>query len=111
MNTHTLPTSHPHTADVGSYSVPSRMPRGPTTTIASDRLDPGRARQARVHGPVRASLVNDGIYRPANRWRQTSRSGSHSSFHPANRERNILQRPLLLAKQLPWLHKYNYARS
>jgi hypothetical protein len=79
--------------------------------IASDRLDPGHAKHVRVYGPTRSSLVNGGIYRPANRWRQTRKSGSQTAFHPASRERNILQRPLLLAKHLPWLHKFNYARA
>lgn len=89
-----------------------RRTRATTTSIAADRLDPGKARLARVHAPTRSSLVNDGIYRPANRWRQTSRTGSHATYQPhSDKERNILQRPLLLAKHLPWLHKFNYARS
>ena len=87
------------------------MARKSTSAIAGDRLDPGHAKLVRIHGPTRSSLVNDGIYRPANRWRQTPKTGSHSAFQPSHGERHILQRPLLLAKHLPWLHKYNYARS
>lgn len=82
-----------------------------TSTIAGDRLDPGLTKTHKIFGPARGSLVQAGVYRPANRWRQTPQHGDHATVQPGSRDRNILQRPLLLAKQLPWLHKYNYARS
>ena len=86
------------------------MARG-TNVIARDRLHPGLARVDRVFAPNRQGLVHAGVYKPANRWRQTPRSGNMVHHQPANKERNILQRPLLLAKHLPWLPKCNYARS
>lgn len=73
------------------------MPRK-GSSVASDVLHPGRAKQTRVFGPVRNPYVSSGIYRPSNRWR--SQTGSHQ-----------LQRAQHLADRLPRLTKYNHARS
>ena len=78
----------------------------PGATIAHDRIHPGRARKERIHGPTRDALIHSGIYRPANRWRSAPTGHRRGASSP-----NILQRPLLLAKHLPWLPKYNHARS
>ena len=80
----------------------------PGAAIARDRLNPGRARRERIHAPTRDALIHSGIYRPANRWR--SAPTGHQHPRPQN-SHNILQRPLMLAKYLPWLPKYNHARS
>ena len=68
--------------------------------LAKDRVQPGNARQERIHRPHREHLVSAGVFTPANRWRQSHGSPS-----------NILERPLALAKLLPFLPKYNFARS
>lgn len=74
----------------------------PYSAIARDRLSPGAARHARVFEPTRNQYIHAGTFRPSNRWRRA----------PAQRPgASILQRPLMLAKHLPWLPKYNYARS
>lgn len=85
------------------------MPR-PGADIARDRLNPGRARVHGIHGPVRDSLIHSGVYRPANRWRSAP-STPHQQRPVKSQNNNILQRALLVAKHLPWLPKYNHARS
>lgn len=59
-------------------------------------LHPGVARTHRISGPIRNRHIQFGTYRPVNRWRD---------------ERQILQRAQNFADLLPWLHKYNFARS
>ena len=73
-----------------------------TTTGPRDRLNPGVARTQRVLDPVRNAHVGNGVYRPSNQWRPKT--------HP-NPATDVRQRALLLAKQLPWLPQYNFARS
>ena len=74
----------------------------PYSHIARDRISPGIARRKRVYEPTRDTYIHNGIYRPANRWRNapTQRPGA-----------SVLQRARMLANHLPWLPKYNYARS
>ena len=74
----------------------------PYSDLARDRLSPGIARRKRVYEPTRNAYIHTGIYRPSNRWRNapTQRPGAP-----------ILQRGLMLAQRLPWLPKYNFARS
>lgn len=74
----------------------------PYSHIARDRLSPGIARRQRVYEPTRKTYIHSGLWTPANRWRNapTQRPGA-----------SILQRHLMLAQKLPWLPKYNFARS
>lgn len=84
------------------------MPRRSATTRLTvgvhppkDRLNPGVARTQRVLDPLRSVHASQGTFRPSNRWR----NGSGPSTV------DVRQRALLLAKQLPWLPQYNFARS
>lgn len=67
-----------------------------------DRINPGVARTRRVLDPLRSTHASHGVFRPANQWRPTSGRGA-----PVD----VRNRALLLAKQLPWLPQYNFARS
>lgn len=68
-----------------------------------DLINPGYTRKQTVLDPLRATHTNHGVFRPSNRWRnQTQQHGSQT---------DVRQRALLLAKQLPWLPQYNFARS
>ena len=75
----------------------------PYSAIARDRLQPGVARTNRIFGPTRNQYIHNGTFRPSNRWRRSTERAHHSS--------SVLQRPLMLANRLPWLPKYNHARS
>ena len=72
----------------------------------ADRLHTGKIRQQNVLDPVRSAHTTQGVYRPSNRWRNTS-APSHSSSHNTD----VRQRAVLLAKHLPWLPQYNFARG
>lgn len=72
------------------------------STGPRDRINPGVARTQRVLDPVRSTHVGHGVFRPSNQWRRQS----HRSAQP-----DVRNRALLLAKQLPWLPQYNFARS
>ena len=78
----------------------------PTTTGPRDRLNPGVARTQRVLDPVRSTHTKHGVFRPANEWRATSQRALGASHQP-----DVRNRALLLAKHLPWLPQYNFARS
>ena len=68
--------------------------------LGADRLQPGHARQERIHRPHRDHLIRTGLFTPSNRWRRSQSAAP-----------NILERPLALARLLPFLPKYNFARS
>lgn len=70
--------------------------------LPSDIINPGLTRKQNVLDPVRSAHASQGVYRPSNQWRNTS----HRSGTP-----DVRQRALLLAKQLPWLPQYNFARG
>lgn len=70
------------------------------TAPPKDRINPGAARKRRVLDPLRQAHKTHGVFRPSNEWR------SHP--HPTE---DVRQRALLLAKRLPWLPQYNFARS
>lgn len=70
--------------------------------MPKDRINPGVSRTQRVLDPVRSVHVSQGVYRPSNQWRPKS--------HP-NTQTDVRQRALLLAKHLPWLPQYNFARG
>lgn len=74
----------------------------PYSDLARDRLSPGIARRRRVYEPTRNTYIHNGIYRPANRWRTAPKQRPGAL---------LLQRPLMVAQRLPWLPKYNFARS
>lgn len=74
----------------------------PYSDLARDRLSPGVARRRRVFEPTRNSYIHAGLFRPSNRWRSAPKQRPN---HP------MLQRPLAVAQRLPWLPKYNFARS
>lgn len=67
---------------------------------AGHQVHGGVARTTRVSGPIRQVHVKAGTYRPSNQWRNNQGRG-----------RQILQRSQNFAALLPWLHKYNFARS
>lgn len=87
---------HPNSGTVSGLSVGSHPP--------PDRINPGGARKQRVLDPLRQIHTTQGAFRPSNRWRNRS-SGGHSQ------QTDVRNRPLLLAKQLPWLPQFNFARS
>lgn len=62
------------------------------------RVQPGSARLNHVFRPIREKLVSTDTYRPCNRVK----GGSAGP---------MLTRPLDLARRLPWLPKFNFARS
>ena len=68
-----------------------------------DRINPGVARRQKVLDPLRSTHVSHGVFRPSNQWRTTSHRGASPP--------DVRNRALLLAKQLPWLPQYNFARS
>lgn len=76
------------------------MPRGPAviTRGPADRINPGVIRTQRVLDPLRNAHTKHGLFRPSNRWRREA---------PVD----IRNRPQLLARKLPWLPQYNFARS
>lgn len=74
----------------------------PYSAIARDRLQPGIARRKRVFAPTRDTYIHHGIFRPANRWRRSPTQQPGAS---------VLQRARMLAQKLPFLPKYNHARS
>lgn len=81
--------------------MPRRNSKGKVTPglgarVAGDVLDSGKARKRAILEPSREPLVNSGIYRPCNRWRN---------------DKPNLQRAVHLADKLPNLTKYNYARG
>jgi hypothetical protein len=69
----------------------------------ADRLHTGQIRKQNVLDPVRSAHTTQGVYRPSNQWRSKSAPSSSST--------DVRQRALLLAKQLPWLPQYNFARG
>lgn len=70
-----------------------------------NRIDPGRAKTSGVFKPLRDNLVRANVYRPCNTQRNkgAGRGGGGTT--------SVLDRPQLLAQYLPWLTRYNYARS
>lgn len=80
------------------------MGRGRSTrgALPGDLLNPGASRKQRVLDPLRSAHSAQGVFRPSNRWRPTT----HRSGQP-----DVRNRALLLAKHLPWLPQYNFARS
>jgi hypothetical protein len=76
------------------------MTRRSGGTMPKDRINPGVNRTRRVLDPVRTVHSSHGVFRPSNRWR------NQTGHQP-----DVRQRALLLAKQLPWLPQYNFARS
>lgn len=99
-------------SSLGAAPAPPPIgPRGPNhpngrvryPTLYPDRIHPGSAKQKRVFGPIRAAYISKDVTRPVNRWRKTSEKPSQSI--------DIRNRPLMLAKLLPWLPQYNFARS
>lgn len=77
-----------------------RRPKEDEASASGNAIHPGIARNQRVFLPLREHLVQSGVYRPSNRWRSTQGSGQQ-----------ILQRAQNVAQRLPWLTKYNHARS
>lgn len=71
------------------------------TLMPKDRINPGVARSQRVLDPLRNVHVKQGVYRPSNQWRSSK----------ASPDTDVRQRALLLAKKLPWLPQYNFARG
>lgn len=71
-------------------------------SLPDDIIQPGKNRTRRVLDPVRSAHTKHGVFQPSNQWR--------SRTHP-NVQTDVRQRALLLAKQLPWLPQYNFARS
>lgn len=84
------------------------MPRrytggGPVVTVSPrDRVNLGAIRQHRVLDPLRQAHVSKGVFRPSNQWRSKSHGSSQT---------DVRQRAILLAKRLPWLPQYNFARG
>lgn len=80
--------------------------------LAADVINPGHARLKRVHAPMRSAYVTSGVFRPLNRWRQSAVAGDKVTYHPPNNPAdNVLQRPLMLARHLPFDWRFNSARS
>lgn len=72
------------------------------TVPPKDRINPGAVRTRRVLDPLRSSHATQGVFRPSNQWRHQSARGHQP---------DVRQRALHLAKLLPWLPQYNFARS
>lgn len=74
------------------------MTRRPFNPV--DRINPGVIRTRRLLDPARSAHVRSGTFRPANQWRPKT-----------GHQTDVRNRALLLAKHLPWLPQYNFARS
>lgn len=75
----------------------------PVVTVPpSDRINPGVSRTRNVLDPLRRSHIEKGSFRPSNQWRHKTGGDTHT---------DVRQRALLLAKRLPWLPQYNFARG
>lgn len=72
--------------------------------LPADVINPGQGRKQKVLDPLRHTHTIHGVFRPANQWRSQSNRGHHQ-------QPDVRNRALLLAKQLPWLPQYNFARS
>lgn len=82
----------------------SARARTASASVPADRLHTGKIRQQNVLDPVRTAHTSEGVYRPSNRWRNTTSPSSSKST-------DVRQRAVLLAKHLPWLPQYNFARG
>lgn len=84
----------------------------PQRVLANSVVQPGYARLTRVHAPIREALAQSGVFRPLNRWRGKAVSHDKVAYNPpSNPADNVLQRPLMLAKHLPFDWRYNSARA
>lgn len=79
-----------------------RFTRGVATKLPGDMLHPGVTRKQTVLDPVRSAHNSQGVFRPSNRWRTSTHRGGQP---------DVRNRALLLAKHLPWLPQYNFARG
>jgi hypothetical protein len=73
--------------------------------LPNDLINPGLVRKQNVLDPVRKAHTSQGVYRPSNQWR------NNTSHHSGGGTTDVRQRALLLAKHLPWLPQYNFARG
>ena len=77
-----------------------------------DRIDPGKAVKRHIYQPIRERLVDAGVYRPPNRWRQNTVHADKVQFRPpTNPAQNPLQRAVQLAERVPWNWKNYGPRS
>lgn len=65
-------------------------------SLQRHRVNPGRAKLTLIHAPLRDRWIEAGVYRPCNRVRQP--------HDPTNK-------PLHLARRVPFLARHNYTRS
>lgn len=87
-------------------------PAKPQRHLANSVIQPGHARTSRVHAPIREALAQSGVFRPLNRWRGKAVSHDKVAYNPpANPADNVLERPLMLAKHLPFDWRFNSARA
>lgn len=70
--------------------------------LPKDIINPGVSRKQGVLDPLRSGHNTQGVFRASNQWR----TKSNPSHQP-----DVRNRALLLAKHLPWLPQYNFARG
>lgn len=76
------------------------------SSLPSDVINPGQRTKRHVLDPVRTAHTTQGVFRPSNQWRTKEPAPG-----PHNPHTDVRQRALLLAKHLPWLPQYNFARG
>lgn len=89
--------NHNHWIQRVNFDLGRLFPKMPwnKSALADHCVNPARGKRS-IHRDVRQVMVSSGVYRPVNQYR---------------RDKPSLNRPILLAKKLPLISKYNYLRS